>query len=119
MEKFKSAKILRIYLSNTDKLKHESAYEVLAFAAKKAGLAGVTAYKGIMGYGSSSELSSDKFWTFSEKIPVTIEIIDTEEKIKSFLDQILPLIDAMKKGCLITLQDTLIVLSKKGDKNSK
>ena len=55
-------KILRFYTSNTDKIKHTSAYEAIAFAAKRYGLAGATVYKGIMGYGTSSVLSFVKFW---------------------------------------------------------
>jgi PII-like signaling protein len=118
MENFDKAKILRIYVSNTDKIKHETLYESLAYAAKRYGLLGVTVYKGIMGYGSSSHLSSDKFWTFSDKIPVTIEVIDQESKIRAFLDKVLPLINSLPKGCLITLQDTEIILAKKGNKKA-
>lgn len=56
------AKVLKFYVSNTDVVKHQSVYESIAFAAKRYGMSGVTIYKGIMGYGSSSVLHSDKFW---------------------------------------------------------
>lgn len=112
----KQTKILRIYVSNTDRIKHTSVYESIAFAAKRYGLAGATVYKGIMGYGASSELHSDKFWELTEKIPIIIEIIDDEEKINSFIEKILPLIQQLPKGCLVTCQNTEIVMIKKGDK---
>ena len=112
----KQTKILRIYVSNTDRIKHTSVYESIAFAAKRYGLAGATVYKGIMGYGASSELHSDKFWELTEKIPIIIEIIDDEEKINGFIEKILPLIQQLPKGCLVTCQNTEIVMIKKGNK---
>lgn len=112
----KQTKILRIYVSNTDRIKHTSVYESIAFAAKRYGLAGATVYKGIMGYGASSKLHSDKFWELTEKIPIIIEIIDDEEKINSFIEKILPLIQQLPKGCLVTCQNTEIVMIKKGNK---
>lgn len=116
METTTSKKILRIYLSNTDKIKHEAAYEYIAYAARKYGMAGVTVFKGILGYGASCKISSEKFWSITEKYPVRMEIIDTEEKIKEFIETIKPDIDEMPKGCLITVIDTEVILLKKGGK---
>lgn len=116
METMKKVKILRIYVSNTDKFKHSSLYESLAFGAKRYGLAGATVYKGLMGYGASSDLHSDKFWELTEKIPIIIEIIDEASKINGFLEKILPWLKLLPKGCLITCQDTEIILTKQGNK---
>lgn len=112
-----STKVLKFYLSNTDLIRHNSAYETISVAAKHYGLTGATVYQGIMGYGQSSKLYSSKFWELTQKVPVIIEIVDEEEKLRSFLDNILPWIDKLPKGCLITMQDVEIVLQKKG--NSK
>lgn len=116
METIRKEKILRIYLSNTDKIKHQTAYEYLAFAAKKSKMAGVTVFKGIMGYGASCKVSSEKFWTISEKYPVRMEIVDSEEKIKEFTKEIEPIINSMSKGCLVTIQDTEILIYHTGEK---
>lgn len=116
METLKQAKILRVYLSNTDKIAHQEAYEYLAYLAKKEGLGGVTVFKGIMGYGTSCKVSSEKFWSVSEKYPVRMEFVDSEEKIMKFVEKIEPIIDKMSKGCLVTIQDTEILITKKGDK---
>jgi hypothetical protein len=48
------AKLLRIFISSTDKFKHTPLYEMLVFAVKRYGLAGATVLRGVMGYGSSS-----------------------------------------------------------------
>lgn len=116
MDGIKKVKILKIYMSNTDKIKHSSVYEALAFGAKRYGLSGVTVYKGVMGYGTSSQLHSDKFWELTEKIPMVVEIVDEVEKIEGFLKKILPWIKELPKGCLITCQDTEILLTKQGIK---
>lgn len=108
-------KILKFYLSNTDVIKHDSLYETIATSAKHYGLAGATVYKGIMGYGQSSRLRSNKFWELNEKVPVIVEIIDEEDKLQNFLTNILPWIEKLPKGCLVTMQDVDIVLQKKGE----
>jgi len=109
-------KVLKIYLSNTDKVEKTSVYETLAFKAQEYKLAGTTVYRGIMGFGSSCDLRTDKFWTFTEKMPIVIEIIDSEENINKYLDAVLPIINEIPKGCLITLEDVKIILRKKGKK---
>jgi len=57
-----NVKVLRIYTSSTDKLKHTPMYEMIVFAARRNGMAGATVHKGVMGYGSSSVVHSAKFW---------------------------------------------------------
>lgn len=49
---------------------------MLVFAACRYGLTGATVIKGIMGYGSSSVVHSEKFWELTEKLPVVLEIVD-------------------------------------------
>lgn len=114
MESNKKHKVLRIYLSNTDKIKHTTIYEAIAFKAREYGLAGTTVYKGMMGYGASSELYPIKFWELTEKIPIVIEIIDEESKITGFMEKLRPWLEQNPKGCLITCQDVEIIMHKKG-----
>lgn len=109
-----SMRMLKIYVSNTDKLMGKSVYEGLAYEAKNFGLAGVTVYRGIMGYGKSSQMHSEKFWEISDKIPVVLEFVDVPEKIEGFLALIRPLVEKLPKGCLISTQDVDVVLQKQG-----
>lgn len=111
----KKAKTVRFYVSNTDKVRHSTVYETLAFAARRYGLAGATVYKGIMGYGANSELHPDKFWEITEKIPVIVEMTDEASRIDDFLEKVLPWIGELPKECLITCQETEIILVKKGN----
>jgi uncharacterized protein len=106
--------MLRFYVSSTDVVEHISVYEAIAYAAKRYGLMGCTIYKGIMGYGSSSKLHSDKFWELNTKFPVTVEIVDDKEKLDGFIEEIKQLIETLPKGCLLTRQDVDIVIRKIG-----
>jgi hypothetical protein len=110
------AKLLRIFISNTDQLKHTPLYEAIVFAAKRYGLAGATVLKGAMGYGSSSVIRSMKLWELTEKIPIVIEIVDEAGKIDAFTEKILPWFDKLRSGCLITVEKAHILLNKQGIK---
>lgn len=116
MELGKKYKALRVYLSNTDKVDHTSAYETIAYKARQFGLAGATVYKGLMGYGTSSGLTPVKFWEFTEKVPVVVEIIDEDSKIDAFVEQMAPWLESLPKGCLVTCQEVEVLFLKKGDR---
>lgn len=110
------AKLLRIFISNTDKFRHTSLSETIVFAAKRYGLAGATVLKGVMGYGSSSRIHSARFWEITEKLPLVIEIVDEAEKIDQFTEKILPWFEKLPYGCMITVEKANIILHKQGAK---
>jgi PII-like signaling protein len=110
------AKRLRIYISSTDKFKHSPLYEVIVFAAKRYGITGATVLKGIMGFGASSEVYSNKLWEISEKLPLIVEIIDEPHKIDSFFDTIRPYFEKIGKGHIITVDETTILMHKTGSR---
>jgi uncharacterized protein len=107
---------LRIYISSTDKYEHSPLYEVIVYAARKYGLRGATVLKGIMGYGASSEIYTNKLWEITEKIPLVVEIIDEPQKIDSFFESIKPLFEKIGKGHIITVDETTVLLHKPGNK---
>lgn len=108
--------ILRLFISSTDQIHHQQLYEYLVFEAKKEGLSGATVLKGIMGYGASSVIHSYKFWEVVDKVPVVVELVDDIEKIKEFYKHIGKTLETMKNGCLVTLDETNVVLYKPGVK---
>ena len=109
-------KRLRIYISSTDKHEHSPLYEVIVYAARRHGLSGATVLKGIMGYGASSEIYSNKLWEITEKIPLVVEIIDEPQKIDSFFESIKPLFENIGKGHIITVDETTVIMYKAGSK---
>ncbi len=106
--------ILRIYVSSSDRVSHQPLFEHLVFEARKKGMAGATALKGVMSYGASSVIHSYKFWETTDKVPVVVELIDEEGKILAFYEQIRPLLESMRYGCLVTVEPVRVLLSKPG-----
>lgn len=106
--------ILKIYASSTDKIGQKLLYEFIVLLAKDEGISGVTVYRGIMGYGLSSKISSSKFWELTEKLPVVIELIDETNKLESFYSKIEKDLLQMPKGCLVIMEETSVKLRKKG-----
>ena len=58
-----------------------------------------------MGFGKSSRLHTAKILRLSMDLPLVIEIVDSEEKIRSFL----PVLDQMMKGGLVTLEKVKVI----------
>ena len=108
-------KLMRIFISSTDKFKHSPLYEVLVYAAKRNGLAGATVLKGVMGFGASSKMiSTIKLWDVTEKLPMVVEIIDEAQKIEYFYKLIEPYFGKIRYGCLITIEEINVALYKEG-----
>jgi len=109
-----SNSLLRIFISSTDQLKQDLLCEAIVFAAKKEGITGATVLKGILGYGASSVIHSYKFWEVTDKLPVVIELIDEEEKIRHFYGVVKPYLESTRYGCLVTIQNIEVLLYKSG-----
>ena len=116
MEIIGETKLLRIFISSTDKFKNTPLYEVIVYAAKRYGMAGATVLRGVMGYGSSSVISSMKFWEISEKLPMIIEIVDESEKIEKFFETIKPYFEKIRYGSVITMEKANVIFYKTGTK---
>ena len=117
MENDTQAGILRIFISSTDRFRQTPLYEFIVLQAKKEGIAGATVLNGMLGYGASSVIHSYKFWEVSEKLPVVIEMIDSEKKVTDFLEYIKPVLESVRYGCLVTTEKTDILLYKTGVKH--
>jgi hypothetical protein len=111
-----NVKIMRVYTSSTDKLKHTPLYEMLVYAARRNGMAGTTVHKGVMGFGGSSVVHSAKFWETNDKLPVLVEIIDESARIEAFFEVIRPYLESVRYGCLVTVEDAHVMLYKAGEK---
>lgn len=98
------AKLLRIFLGESDKYRQQPLYEALVFEAKKQGLSGATVTRGIMGFGPNSRVHTAKLFDISTDLPVVVEIVDTEDKINYFLEMAERLFEDSGSGGLITVE---------------
>jgi PII-like signaling protein len=103
-------KLIRIFLGESDKVNHQPLYEAIVRAAREKGLAGATVLRGVEGYGAVSRvIHTAKILRLSEDLPIVVEIVDTEEKIKSFMPEVDMLIEKAKCGAMITLEKAEVV----------
>ncbi|HWC61701.1 MAG TPA: DUF190 domain-containing protein [Verrucomicrobiae bacterium] len=99
------AVLLRIFIGESDRWHHQALYEAIVMKAREMHLAGATVLRGPMGFGKSSHMHTSKILRLSMDLPLVIEIVDSEEKIKTFL----PVLDEMMKGGLVTLEKARVI----------
>lgn len=97
--------LLRIFAGDSDTHQGRPLHEAILRQARELGLSGGTVLKGAMGFGAHSVLHTAKVLELSADLPIIIELVDTEEKIRALL----PLIDPMVKEGLITMESVRMV----------
>ncbi len=103
------AKLLRIFVGESDKHHHVPVYEKIVSEARRAGLAGATVIKGVMGYGGSSRIHTAKLLDLSEDLPLIVEIVDEAAKIEAFIPVVDRIFEEASSGGLITLEKAEIL----------
>lgn len=103
------AKLLRIFVGESDKAGNIPVYEKIVVEARKSGLAGATVFRGIMGYGGSSIIHTTKILRLSEDLPLIIEIVDEVTKIEEFLPVLDKIFEDANSGGLITVEKASII----------
>ncbi len=103
-------KLLRIYIGELDKIGGKTLYEAIVKKAHELGLAGTTVIRGIEGFGGNSrKIHTAKILRLSEDLPLLIEIVDKEEKIRSAIGAFEQMIDESDAGVLMTLEQVEII----------
>jgi len=98
--------LLRIFTGESDKYRGKPLYEALLQLFRQKGLAGATVLRGVAGFGASSTVHTDKILRLSLDLPLIIEVVETEEAIQA----VLPDLDEMIDGGLITLERARVIL---------
>ncbi len=99
------AKMMRIYIGESDQWRNKPLHEALVSAMRANDLAGVTVYRGILGYGAHRRVHKDKPFHLSHDASITLTVIDTEEKLQEFL----PVVDKMVQEGLVVLSEVEII----------
>jgi uncharacterized protein len=106
-EKFEGERtLMRIHIGESDKWHGKPLYEAIVELLRKEKFSGVTVLRGVAGYGGSSVYHTDKLLRLSQDLPIILEIVETTERI----EQVLPRLDAMVEGGLITLEKVRVIL---------
>jgi uncharacterized protein len=98
--------LMRIHIGESDKWHGRPLYEAIVEVLRKEGFSGVTVLRGVAGYGGSSVYHTDKLLRLSQDLPIVLEVIESPERI----EQILPRLDEMVDGGLITLEKVRVIL---------
>jgi PII-like signaling protein len=97
--------LLKIYVNEMEKWQHQPLFEAIVLKAREMALAGATVLRGPMGYGKSAQLHTAKILDLSVNLPLVIEIVDSEEKINTFL----PVLDEMIGSGLVTMEKVKVL----------
>jgi len=107
--------LMRIHIGESDKWQGKSLYQAIIELLRHEGLYGATVLRGVGGYGSSSRYHTANPFRLSQDLPVVIEVIEYSERI----ERILPKLDEMIDGGLITLEKAHVILYRANKEASK
>jgi len=100
MEMPREACMMRIFTCERARGSHRALFEDIVRKARDDGLAGATVLRGPMGFGSSSRIHNANILDLSSNLPLVIEIVDSEEKLRAFFQSI----GGMKEIGLVTME---------------
>jgi PII-like signaling protein len=98
--------LMRIHIGDSDKWHGKPLYEAIVEMLRKEGFSGATVLRGVAGYGGSSVYHTDKILRLSQDLPIVLEVIESAERV----EQILPRLDEMVDGGLVTLEKVRVIL---------
>lgn len=96
---------LTVYVGENDTWHHKPLYSEIVHRAHAAGLAGASVFRGVEGFGASSVIHTSRLLSLSEDLPVAVVIVDTEERVRTFL----PELDELVSEGLVTLDACEVV----------
>lgn len=109
------AKLVRIFIGESDRWHGVPLYEAIVRKVREMGLAGATVIRGVEGFGANSRIHTAKILRLSEDLPVLIEIVDKEDRIAT----VIPVLDEMIGEGLITMERVEIIKYTHEKKNSQ
>jgi hypothetical protein len=99
------ALLARIYIGESDHWEGKPLHEAIVEKLRASGMAGVTVLRGIEGFGRAARVHTAHILRLSEDLPILIEVVDSEDRLRA----VLPEIDAMVDGGLITLEHVEVI----------
>jgi PII-like signaling protein len=97
--------LLRVFIGESDRFDGKPLHEAIIERVRGLGLAGATVLRGSEGFGANSVVHKARLLEMSTDLPIVIEIVDTEEKIKLLL----PHLETMVQEGMITMEYVVVV----------
>ncbi|MFF0041541.1 DUF190 domain-containing protein [Streptomyces mirabilis] len=79
---------MTVYLGEWDQYHRKSAYTEIVHRAHRSGLAGASVFRGFEGFGVSSLVHTTRLLDLAEDLPLTVVVIDEEDRVRDFLPQV-------------------------------
>lgn len=98
--------LMRIFIGESDRFGGKPLYQALLELFRERGLAGATVVRAVAGFGSSSTVHTEAILRLSLDLPIIVEVVETEERLRA----VLPDLDRMIQGGLITLERARVIL---------
>jgi uncharacterized protein len=106
-EKFEGERtLMRIHVGESDRWHGKALYQAILELCRREGFSGATVLRGVGGFGSSSHYHTENILRLSQDLPIVIEIVEAAERI----ERLLPQLDSMVEGGLITLEKVRVIL---------
>ncbi len=96
---------MRIWFNEGDRYGDDLLYKAFLKLFREEGFAGATVIRGIAGYGAHSMRRGAASVDMARDLPVIVIAVDNKEKI----DRIMPKIDEMMSGGMITMEPTTVL----------
>jgi PII-like signaling protein len=105
MDMASHAALLRIFTRERARGGGRALYEAIVLKAREAGLAGATVLRGPLSFGQSKKLHNANILNLSDDLPIVIEIVDAEDKLRAFCTSL----ESFKDIGLVTLEKVEIL----------
>jgi uncharacterized protein len=104
------ALLARIYIGESDTFEGRPLYDAIVRRLRERGIRGVSVFKGIEGFGRASRVHTTRILALSEDLPILLEIVDEESRLRPVLDELEPMIG----GGLVTLEQVHVLIYRSG-----
>lgn len=105
MEVPKQAALMRIYTDERARAGHKALFEAIVCMARDQDIAGATVLRGLMGFGHSHRIQNASILNLSANLPVVVEIVDDETKLRTFFETL----ETYRDIGLVTLEKVEVV----------
>jgi uncharacterized protein len=108
------AKLMRIFIGEADRYHGKPVFEEIVRRARQQHLAGATVLRGVESFGGASLLHTAKLLRLSEDLPIIVEIVEKEERLNPFIEEIDHLFEEAECGGLITIEKVQVIRYRPG-----